>query len=495
MSSKSWFTSSKALSFGVFFLILVIYVALVPKGYRYDSDVRISPYGMAIIEGYLDHGLGACNSMPHFIENGKIQCYKNWPPLGFMTFALWMKIFGNTLFSARVLMVFISALSIFPVYSLLRQFQPNRKPIVWGLTLLYGLLPYSILYSSMVYVDVFIPLFWASSTLFYIRKKFNVLLITSLIGCLFHWMAIFPLLAFGFIRLFKRDTMMSILCFLVIVQGLIGFLHRIMSSNMGLLNRLYEYSIWPSMSDPMLYGIRLATIVLHFSPLFIVLLIVRLNNVPQSFTKRGLHKAIRFATATYLLMISVFPQWVLLHNHTLPFLSLIGILALLYALRSFKIQYVSFAMALGLALMISIVHSQVTVPNFAQDLSSKQARDLTFQKLITKRYAGKENQPTIFFVLGSQNAENILSEPFALKEQCNACIYTDSRLLRDSLLSRSIDATNQKYELNCDDSNFYVITDWHEERMSSLLKSRFKYDIVHKEDGLFLYYVWTTSKP
>ena len=249
------------------------------------------------------------------------------------------------------------------------------------------------------------------------------------------------------------------------------------------------------MSDPMLYGIRLATIILHFSPLFIVLLIVRLNNVPESFTKRGLHKAIRFATATYLLMISVFPQWVLLHNHTLPFLSLIGILGLLYALRSFKIQYVSFAMALGLALMISIVHSQVTVPNFAQDLSSKQARDLTFQKLITKRYAGKENQPTIFFVLGSQNAENILSEPFALKEQCNACIYTDSRLLRDSLLSRSIDATNQKYELNCDDSNFYIITDWHEKRMSSLLKSRFKYDIVHKQDGLFLYYVWTTRKP
>ena len=495
MSSKSWFTSSKALSFGVFILILIIYMALIPKGYRYDSDVRISPYGMAIIEGYLDHGMGACHGMPHFIENGKLQCYKNWPPLGFMTFALWVKIFGKTLFSARVLMVIISALSIFPVYEILRQFQPNRKPLVWGLTLLYGLLPYSILYSSMVYVDVFIPLFWASATLFYLRKKFKVLLITSLIGCLFHWMAIFPLLAFVFVQYFKKDTVISILFFFVIVQGSIGLMHEFVNAHVGLLNRLYEYSIWPSMNDPMLYGIRLATILLHFSPLIFLLFIVKLQNKTQSFTKRGLHKAIRFSIATYILMLSVFPQWILLHNHTIPFLSLIGIFGLLYGLRSCKIQYVSFAMVLGLALMISIVHSQVTIPKFAKDLSTKQARDLAFQKIISERYSGKDNQPTIFFVLGTQDAKNILSEPFAFKEKCDACIFTDDRILGHSVLSTTLESTNSTYNLSCDSENFYVITDWHDERITRLLNSRYSYDIVHREDGLILYHLKPQKAP
>ena len=102
---------------------------------------------MAIIEGYLDHGLGACNSMPHFIENGKLQCYKNWPPLGFMTFALWMKIFGNTLLSARALMVFISALSIFPV-CLTQEISAQSK--IFGL----GINP--TLWTSAIHLAVFI---------------------------------------------------------------------------------------------------------------------------------------------------------------------------------------------------------------------------------------------------------------------------------------------------------------------------------------------------
>ena len=72
MANKSWYTSNIALCFGAFLLVVIIYIVLIPEGYRYDSDVRISPYGMAIIEGYLDHGLGACNGMPHFVQDGKM---------------------------------------------------------------------------------------------------------------------------------------------------------------------------------------------------------------------------------------------------------------------------------------------------------------------------------------------------------------------------------------------------------------------------------------
>ena len=220
-----------------------------------------------------------------------------------------------------------------------------------------------------------------------------------------------------------------------------------------------------------------------------------LVNKTQSFTKRGLHKAIRFSIATYILMLSVFPQWILLHNHTIPFLSLIGIFGLLHGLRSCKIQHVSFAMVLGLALMISIVHSQVTIPKFAKDLSTKQARDLAFQKIISERYSGKDNQPTIFFVLGTQDAKNILSEPFAFKEKCDACIFTDDRILGHSVLSTTLESTNSTYNLSCDSENFYVITDWHDERITRLLNSRYSYDIVHKEDGLILYHLKPQKAP
>ena len=495
MVNKSWYTSRIALCFGAFLLVIIIYMALIPKGYRYDSDVRISPYGMAIIEGYLDHGLGSCQGMPHFVQNGKLQCYRNWPPLGFMTFALWMKIFGNTLFSARVLMVLISALSIFPVYALLRHFQPNRKSLVWGLTLLYGLLPYTLLYSSMVYVDVFIPLFWASATLLHAKKKIRGLIALSLLGIFIHWMAIFPLLAYAFVTLFKRNILISILSFFIIIQGCIGLVHKMMGSSTGLFNRLYEYSIWTSIEDPMIFLVRLATIILHFSPIILLLILPALSGITQSFSKRGLHKAFQFAMTTYLLTVSALPKWVLLHNHTIPFLSLLGILGLLYLLRPYKIHHISFAMVLGLALMMNIVHSQVTIPKFAKDLSTKQTRDLAFQAIITERYSGKNNQPTIFFVLGTQDAGNILLEPFAFKEKCDACIYTNDRILGDSALSTTIEATNGKYNLSCDSENFYFITDWHDKRITSLLKSKYSYEVLHKQDGLLLYHLRPRKKP
>lgn len=495
MANKSCYSSNMALCFGAFLLVILIYMALIPEGYRYDSDVRISPYGMAIIEGYLDYGLGSCQGMPHFVQDGKMQCYRNWPPLGFMSIALWMKIFGNTLLSARVLMVFISALSIFPVYFLLRQFQPNRKSLVWGLTLLYALLPYSLLYSSLVYIDVFIPLFWASATLLYTKKKIKGLIALCVIGFFIHWMAIFPLLAFAFVKLFKKNTLVGILSFFILIQGGIGLIHKVIGSFMGQVNRLYEYSIWPSLESPMFFGIRLATCLLHLSPVILLLIFPTLRSTTQSYTKRGLHKTLRFAMTTYLLMVSAFPQWILLHNHTIPFLSLLGILGLLFYLRSYKIQYVSFAMALGLALMVSLVHSQVTIPKFSRDLNSNQARDLAFQKIISKAYNGKEVQPTVVFVFESQNADNILSEPFAFKERCNACIYTASKILSDSVLSTTIKSSNQKLNLTCDTENIYVITDRYNENSLKLLNLRFSHTVLREQDGLFLIQLQPIDKP
>ena len=495
MLNKSWFTSSNALSLGVFLLVIVVYIVIIPSGYRYDSDVRISPYGMAIIKGYLDYGLGPCQGMPHFLQDGTMQCYRNWPPLGFMTFTLWMKIFGYTLLSARIFMVFISALSIFPLYGLLRQFQPKRKPLVMGLTLLYALLPYSLLYSSLIYVDVFIPLFWASATLLYTKKKIRGLIALCLIGFFIHWMAIFPLLAFAFVKLLKKNTLIGILSFFIIIQGGIGLVEKMIGSSMGLFNRLYEYSIWPSFDNPLLYGIRLATILLHFSPIILLLIFPTLRSTTQSYTKRGLHKTLRFAMTTYLLMASVFPQWILLHNHTIPFLSLLGILGLLYHLRSYKIQYVSFAMVLGLALMVSLVHSQVTIPKLAKDLNTNQARDIAFQGIITKTYIRKDYQPTIVFVFESQNADNILSEPFAFKERCDACIYTEGSILQDSFLSKTIKSSNSKLDLTCDTENLYVITDRYNESSRKLLNLRFTHTLLHQQDGLFLIQLRSVDKP
>ena len=495
MAKKSWYTSNKALSFVVFLLVIFMYLVLIPEGYRYDSDVRISPYGMAIVEGYLDHGLGSCQGMPHFVQDGKLQCYRNWPPLGFMTFALWMKIFGDTLFSARILMVLISALSILPVYSLLRQFQPNRKSLVWGLTLLYGLLPYTLLYSSLVYIDVFIPLLWASATLLHAKKKIRGLIALSLLGFFIHWMAIFPLIAFAFVKLFKKNTLISILYFFILIQGSIGLICEMMGSSVGLFNRLYEYSIWPSLESPIFFGTRFATFILHLSPIILVLIFPTLRITPQHFTKRGLHKTLQFAMTTSLLMASVFPQWILLHNHTIPFLSLLGILSLLYHLRSYKIQYVSFAMALGLALMVSLVHSQVTIPKLAKDLNTNQARDIAFQGIITKTYIRKDYQPTIVFVFESQNADNILSEPFAFKERCDACIYTEGSILQDSFLSKTIKSSNRKLDLTCDTENLYVITDRYNESSRKLLNLRFTHTLLHQQDGLFLIQLRSVDKP
>ena len=495
MTNKSWYTSNLALCLGAFLLVIVIYMSLIPEGYRYDSDVRISPYGMAIVDGYLDYDLGSCQGMPHFVQDGKMQCYKNWPPLGFMFFALWMKIFGNTLFSARVLMAFISALSIFPVYSLLRKFQPNRKSLVFGLTLLYGLLPYTLLYSSLVYVDVFIPLFWASATLLYTKKKIKGLIVLCLIGFFIHWMAIFPLFAFVFVKLFKKNTLISILCFFILIQGGIGLIHKMIGSSMGLINRLYEYSIWLSLENPMFFGIRFATLILHLSPIILLLIFFTLSSTAQSYTRRGLHKTLWFAMTTYLLMASAFPQWVLLHNHTIPFLSLLGILGLLYHLRAFKVQYVSFAMALGLALMVSLVHSQVTIPKFAKDLNTNQLRDLSFQEIISKAYIGKGDQPTVFFVFESQNADNILAEPFAFKERCDACIYTKGRILSDSVLSTTIQSSNQKLDLTCDTENIYVITDQYNENSRKVLNLRFTHTVLRQQDDLFLIQLRPIDKP
>ena len=152
-------------------------------------------------------------------------------------------------------------------------------------------------------------------------------------------------------------------------------------------------------------------------------------------------------------------------------------------------------MALGLALMVSLVHSQVTIPTFAKDLNSNQARDLAFQEIIFKAYNGKDDQPTVVFVFESQNADNILSEPFAFKERCNACIYTESKILSDSVLSTTIKSSNQKLNLTCDTENIYIITDWYNENSLKLLNLRFSHTVLREQDGLFLIQLQLIDKP
>lgn len=201
-------------AFICFISLLASYLTL-PHGYRYNSDIFISPVGMMISESYRTVPFAISNGIPGYYTQGVYFIYNSWPPLNFLVLAQWQELFGTDVTTSRWLYIFVKlATDLLCFITLLRIFK--RTNISFFSALIFSLFPYHILYGQLIFCDSWILLFgWVitaqlvsaiqKNTLYNNKTIFLMGLVTG-IGVLFSWQVFFYLPAILLIISFNRRS-------------------------------------------------------------------------------------------------------------------------------------------------------------------------------------------------------------------------------------------------------------------------------------------------
>lgn len=203
----------------VFAFSVIVNLIFLPTDFRFNHDAVLSPTGLLMTESYKNVPFDVSLSIPGFYFSGDFIRYANWPPLHFITLNIWDSLFGCSLFINRLFSVLVSSLTVLFLNLLIIKLTDNKRLALIG-SIIFFFFPFRLLYSSLIFCDIWVPFFWTSGLLLKlisdeksndssITKKYFYSILLGLylgIGTLYSWQTFFMLPTFIIYDLIKLKS-------------------------------------------------------------------------------------------------------------------------------------------------------------------------------------------------------------------------------------------------------------------------------------------------
>lgn len=411
----------------LFTLIGLIYYITIPDGYAYNGDL-ISSYGMAIAEGFLEVQNEIFERRQWgYVNNGQFSAYTNWPPLGFLLQALWMKAWGVSLLQARLFMVLVSLCSVFFFYQITKalDLSPSNRMLT---TLLFSLLPFHLTHSSLIFADTWVLFFWTLFIWAYLKSQtWSTLLVLTCLGILFMW--IIPLIGIAFIiyrwlsrKNYSYKILLRGLAIICMVIWISIFALKSCFPQSTLISQLYFYSIFSFSEHPLSYSMQtmktMGLLILEALPLLYITVSNRRKLSTQAISPH-LKQVIHILLLTAFTYVVLLPGWATGHTHPIIFFDLLIVLLYIAVLKQIpqQNQVRNSLIAISLCILTSLM-----LPCFtSKKIKEITQRDSKIIELINKDDHNNDKKICIFY----DTPNKASSIKFVVRNLCNAYLFEE----------------------------------------------------------------------
>lgn len=324
------------------FSLVLIYTAI-PAIFSYNSDINISPIGLALAEGYQELPFSLTNGQAGYINNGIFSVYNHWPPLGFYMLSLWRSIFGNDIIVARLFYLCLQGLNLVLLNLLLHKYKCSLNSRLACL-IIVSILPFRLIYSTLIFADLWVLTFWLGALLTYHpkeSKKVYLPIFILLFGTGFSWQVFFMIPALVTIHFSDKIKVSNSIVFLFVVVVAISFFellrYWITDSSPSIFKQLSHYSIATIIHDPLNWGVltlkKSLKVVLEAFPVFgLYLLNLGVKKKPSPVIQGD----IQVLVLTLSFYLVVMPCMFAFHEHQVIIFDLLIILIIIQELGYLK---------------------------------------------------------------------------------------------------------------------------------------------------------------
>lgn len=433
---NKWWISIAVFAIG----FLAVYQTMPKHEFRYNPDVGISTYGIAMSKAYTQIPEGVPWWKHGYVLNGEAKGIVNWPAMAFKVLAKWFNLTGQKdIYSARLWYAILYGFNafLFFVFMLSAKVRMNVACIS---TLCFIFLPSHLDFGALIYADqwfiticLLALISFASKTA--IGQLFFYLFILA--GFFFHWFTLFFLpapLLYWLVKHYKLEVkqiiLLSMTTMLIIWVG--QFLLFEFSGDRPFVQKLQVYSIFGLTDVPGSYPTALLKrfVSLGYEAALIIPLMMLIGTSivrKRSFRNhpRLTHCLLIISIALFLYFTS-FVNWFGYHRHGLGMFSfLIAGLAALLLSHLHLISEKKFRYASIITITLPIVMF------FSLSLMTKEAievkqQDLRIAELINIKRTNNNKKACLFFdesgIGGTDTIRFDISE-FALREYTNAYTF------------------------------------------------------------------------
>lgn len=362
-----------------------------------------------------------------FINQGEFHRYNNWPPLGFQCLSKWLSFLGDSIFNARVFFVLVSSITTVLFYYLTEKYT-TQKITAFLATCLFIFLPYRLTFSSLIYADMWVPLFWILFLLLASREiNFWVLSLIGLSGFLLNWMAPLILPAHYVVHYIQKHNasikvQIGVFVLLFICINLtIYFIYwhnGYPNESQHIVGKLFKYSILGMAVRIEPYGLgfvkRMIGVVLEFLP-FLVLLGLMGKKFFFTSAQKEFIKILKTALWAILFLLMIFGNWVGMHTQSIIFFDvLVGLICFQY-LSQFNTLHLqkAFPFSLLVGLLVFFL-----IPHLSADLATLEKTDDEIVDYINSKSFSLDKKLLFFDIKGA--FPNAVCDVFSISTQCDA---------------------------------------------------------------------------
>lgn len=441
---KRWRASSAAFGYGLIVLIIgfsAVYLTMPKHEFRYNPDVGISPYGMAIAKTYASIPDNAPIWYRGYVLNGELTVNANWPIMSFKVLSWWFELTGrNDIYIARLWYALLYAINALLFFALLRKLKIDVL-IAFISSLCFIFLPSHLNFGSLIYADQWFITFWLLAWIAYTQNKvfgrilFHICVLLG--GFLFHWFIIFLLPVPTLLYLTKRyrpgvKKVSLALVLLAVVIWAVQYGLFTAYKDSYFLGKLSGYSIWGLQDVPGTY--YLALLKRFFSLGYEAAVLIPLALLAGMFTMRrelfanwaGLYTVLYGTFLSLFLYAACFVNWFGYHRHGLGMFSILiaGTVALgLSYIREQSLAKFRYACALVVLIPLLLFFNLPLVTQIAEDVKEQ---DSQIAELINAKRTDSVRKVSLFFdepgIEGTDKVRFDISE-FALREYTNAYTF------------------------------------------------------------------------
>lgn len=475
--------------FWLAFLLLVtatlaVHQTMPKHEFRYNPDIGISTYGMALAKTYLNPPEAVPTGFQGYVLNGVLTPYQSWPPLGFKILATWFKITGQSdIYIARLFYALLYGLNAVLFFVFLIRSNVSSR-VAFFSTLCFIFLPSHLDFAFLIHVDQWFVTFWLLALLCFkpngILKNWPFFLII-LLSLKFVWFAIFLFPIPFILHLYRRYNFSSrqILSFLVaaviLIWGAQFFIFNILEENY-LVQKFRAYSIF-GLAD-----------LLNTFPIWLIKRIVSLGYeglllLPILLLQRGiylkfsnysdwpkLYYSILGMSLALFLYVICFVNWFGMHRHgigmfSILFASLAALLLSYLEKKSSRLSNIG-----GLSAIIVCIILFLSLPAFTKIATPIEEQDAEIVAFINKKRPASEDKVCLFFdfpdIIAKGDFRFDMGQ-FAIREYTNAYTFnlfeTEREQTVEKDLTYGLARLRQNRVLDFDPEAVFFITRSHQD--------------------------------
>lgn len=338
----------------IFFFAFFCFWIVCPERFNYNHDANVSADFLNIARAYQNTPTSISHGIPGRINTGDYVAYSHWPPL--FSFGLSRIVdFSdqNWLKQARSFFILMSSITVLLLFIFVWSLYKSLFLAILS-SVVYTLIPFNLLYSSLIAGDTLIPLFFILILFFYfyfqrhdrIVLEISTISLISIIGVYISWQVFFLPCAIALYDLLysrKRFIRSFLILFITSIFVLIWFIWlRNFGTSGSSFEQLYRRSIFSLFSEE--NGIsflkRLLKLFIEFLPMLVFFIPLvkkksRLFNGNNNQEGRAAIDILLIALGGYFV---VMPGMFSPHEFQYLMIHPLAVLTLVYLIERFSLQ-------------------------------------------------------------------------------------------------------------------------------------------------------------